>query len=479
MNSEAAMESAYRALAERGEVWERGVVIAVSGGVDSVVLLHLGMRLGKGKGIRVIAAHYDHGIRGDASSADREFVFSLCQSWEVPCSVEQGDIPLLQKREGGNLEAIARRERYRFLVEIARQENVSSILTAHTADDRVETMLMNLLRGAGPRGLAGIREAAEFDGIPIHRPLLGVWREDISRYATENRLPFREDATNWDLRFLRNWVRHTMLPQLESRIPALRETLLRQARGFEAEDQRLTDESLGFFERHAETTDEGKISLPVKVLRETRPWLLHGVLRYCLEQSHAPKRVRSSAALVRLAEMLRSPRTTWSLDLPGGFHVRRDYERLVLGSEPATAEWGPMPLQVPGEVEIPISGTTIRAEVRAPREEGESPIRRQDRLTAAFDLDRLPGRLCVRSFRPGDRLRPEGMRGTQKIKQIFSDRKVPRWKRRRIPIVCAGDEPIWVVGYRLDGRYQVGEDTRRVLQVSVVPGGGDGIEEFP
>jgi tRNA(Ile)-lysidine synthase len=467
MTAEEPLEHASRNVAECREARERGIVVAVSGGIDSITLLHLCARHSRKTDISVLAAHYDHGIRGEQSRADSEFVAGLCREWGIECRIERRDIPALHRSEGGNLESLARRERYRFLGEIARSGGNRLVLTGHTADDRVETMLMNLLRGAGPRGLAGIRERGSIAGLPVFRPLLGVWRTEIEAYARNQGLPFREDVTNRDTRFLRNWVRLRLLPRMEKRKPSVKTILLRQAHLFESEDRYLTAESVRFVGKHGEEPRTGEISLPVVKIADQEPWLLHGVLRECFERSHRPARIRHADTIHETARMLEGERTTWSLDLPGGFHVRREYDRLIFGPPPEATPWEPINLPVPGRIEIPGPGIEMTVEEIPAEKAGPQEQRSEGEDVVSFDLDRLPGPLCVRAMRPGDRIRPRGMEGTQKVKQILADRKVPKRERPLVPILCAGDQPVWVVGHRLDGRYTVTEDTGRAVRVTV------------
>ncbi|MDE3076556.1 MAG: tRNA lysidine(34) synthetase TilS, partial [Chloroflexota bacterium] len=207
----------YR-MAEGGRL----VVVAVSGGADSVCLLHLLT----GQGCRVVVAHLNHGMRGRAGDADAAFVRELSERLGHRCVVERRDVPSLRRERALSLEEAAREARYEFLRAVAEREGAEAIFLGHTADDQVETFLMRLIRGAGLAGLSAMRSK---QGI-LYRPLLSVWRTEVEDYLRERGLEWREDASNLDPRFFRNRVRHELMPLLVRLNPGVKEVLLRETR---------------------------------------------------------------------------------------------------------------------------------------------------------------------------------------------------------------------------------------------------------
>jgi tRNA(Ile)-lysidine synthase len=371
------------------------VVAGVSGGPDSTALAHAAAQAGA----RVTVAHLDHGWR-PGSAADAEAVAELSRRLRAPFRTERAEG--LRRSE-----AAARAARYEFLARVAREVGAAKVAVAHTADDQAETVLMRLIRGAGLDGLAGMpRRRPLVPGVELVRPLLRVPRARVLAYCREHDLPWLEDETNRDRAWLRNRVRHELLPLLERRFnPRVREALLRTA-ALLADDAAALD---GWTRREYRRDGGGLVldgSLPVAVRRRL-------VRRFWAEETGLPP--LPSRHVERL---LAGPAS-----LPRGWRGERRDGRLWLR---AAASDRPAPfsyvLPVPGAVDVPEAGVRVTAE-------GEG------------------GPLVVRSRRAGDRLRPWGGRGERKLQDVLVDAKVPRDERDRLAIVTAPDGTLlWVVG---------------------------------
>jgi tRNA(Ile)-lysidine synthase len=381
----------------------------------------------------------------------------------VPFHTKRIDVLKASEEEKENLEAVGRRIRYAFLLETAKSRGLEAILTGHTADDSIETMLMNFLRGAGPRGLAGIPELTERSGVLVIRPLRTVYREKVIEYLKEKGIGWREDPTNADAAFLRNWVRNELLPMVERRLPAVRSVMLREAVLFEADESFLDSFAEGLLRSEGVDPSASNLKIPVRTITGTQQAVGFRIIRLGLESAGEP--VRSCEAIERIWDKIRDGTTTWSMDLPGGMDVRREYETLSFGGETPFEGFGPITVPLGGEISIPGPGCRIETRLLG-RAEIES-FETTDSNTCYCDADKIEGELTVRSRRPGDRLEPLGMTGTQKVKDLLINAKVPQSRRDLVPIFCQGDQPIWVAGYRMDQRFRITEETKRVLRIRV------------
>ena len=370
------------------------VVCAVSGGGDSVALLYAMKLLADKLGITVTAAHFNHGLRGAESDSDEAFVRSLCDRLDIPLQVGSGSIVAGKK----GLEAAARNARYAFL-----QSLPGKIATAHTADDNAETVLMHLVRGTGLKGLGGIMPV----NGKIIRPMLRVTRQQVESFLQENNLRYVTDSSNETDQFLRNRIRHHVMPLLRQENPRIGENLSDMALRLR-EDELYLQESA----HNNRTTD-------VSLLRQMPAPVRRRVLSAFLEECGVQE---PEAAHVELAESLVfSERPSAEAAFPGGVTLCRSYDRLtVLAGESAIAE---KRLQCPGTTEIPELGIRI---VCKPAEE---LINTPDRFTV-----KTIGKIVVRSRRTGDKIRRPG--GTKLLKALFIDQKIPRHRRDLIPVLA-------------------------------------------
>jgi tRNA(Ile)-lysidine synthase len=419
-----------------------GLLVAVSGGVDSVVLLHLLQGLAPGAGLRLVAAHLDHGLRGAESAADAAFVVALCARLNVPLLAARRTV---HRRPGESLQAAARRVRYRFLRAAARRSGARAVATAHHADDLAETVLMRLLAGAGSAGLAAMARPRP----GLLRPLLDHPKGDLIAYAKARSLTFREDGSNRDPKYARNRLRTEVLPALAAVQPNVVAALGREAR-------LLADEADFIARAAAEAMKAiargGAPGLPAGATALARAGLaaLHpAVARRLVADlvARLPGR-RGTAAVEAVLDLARGPSGRVA-DLGGGVRAEARYGLLVLA--PARAEpdrdAGPVTLRVPGLTPVPWAGLSIEAAYRA-----------ADGAKGWIYVDpkavTLP--LVARPRRAGDRFRPAGMGGrSRSLKRLLIDRKVPRDARDRSCLVVAPEGIVWVVGLRQDGRFMV------------------------
>ncbi|HLT59100.1 MAG TPA: tRNA lysidine(34) synthetase TilS [Limnochordales bacterium] len=451
------------------------VLAAVSGGPDSLALLHLFTRLRAPWALGLHAVHVNHGLRPEAAQ-DAAFVESVGQAWGVPVTVVAVDVRA-ERAPGESLQQAARRVRYRVLAQAADQVSATRIALGHHADDQAETVLLRLLRGAGTTGLAGMRPRR---GRYI-RPLLGVPRAAIEAYCRRFELNPRVDPSNVSPQYLRNRIRHHLLPLLEREYnPNIRAVLCRTAGLLREEDDLL--EALAVRAHRRLAAQGGPHELPVAGLARLPAAVARRVVRRALAAAGVPL---SRVTADHVAAVLALLDGVGAVDVPGGVRARRAGDRIRLErppSGPAVAPAGPAPpaffhpLDVPGKTAVGELGLVIRAEIVEPpasRAVAADPRAASGPMQAVLDWDRLVLPLVVRSWQPGDRMRPLGLDGTKKLQDLFVDAKVPAGERRRVPIIADQAGPVWVVGLRVDARAAVTAETQRVLRLRVEPVSGE------
>lgn len=429
-----------RAMVKGGE----GVVIAVSGGPDSMALLHSLARLSTSLDLSLHVAHFDHRLR-EGSAHDAAFVGNAARKLAIPATIRGAESTT--RPRGLSPEEAARESRLAFLEEVADAVGADRIATGHTLDDQAETVLMRVLLGGGMRGLSGIPPVR---GRFI-RPLIDVQRAETEAFCKALRVRPRHDPTNQDRAFLRNLLRHEVIPPLTEKVNArLPSALARMADILRDEDDFLAGRASDAL---SADVAEGEVRIPLGRFGDLHPALQRRVLR-----AFAPGDAEHIETMRSLAL---GGRTGASVDLPGPLNARVEYGWLILGRAPEVQRKAPAPVEliVPGETDLPAWGLRLRAWVSADR-----PAGWPDGSTACvLDATRVPSPLRVRSLKPGDRFRPLGMKGTKKLGDFFTDERVPRSTRSRVPLVAGRDAIVWVVGYRPDDRFAVGPRTKRFL----------------
>ena len=442
------------------------LVVAVSGGQDSVCLLHVLVKLQDELDIKLHIAHLNHQLRGAESEADAEYVAQLARQLGIPATIEQRDVKSYQARQRISLEEAAREVRYSFLEEVAESVRASRVAAGHTTDDQAETILMHLIRGTGTRGLRGLqpssRRQSSGGSITIIRPLLQVRRQETADYCQRHQLIPRIDASNLSLSPLRNRIRHQLLPQLESYNPRVVEALLRTAR-IAGEDLAFLDkESRRLWDSIAQRQGD-TIILDKGRFLESPPALQRHLLRAAIEELLGNLKDIETRHIEEIMAALTKPAGK-RFSLPGGLVFTIEYNRYLLGSEPAAL--APLPL-LRGEFTLKVPGDTLLPgwRVAATIIERAEMTDKGDDFTACFDLNKVGGKVLVRTRQPGDRFQPLGMSQSKKLGEFMIDAKIPRAWRQRVPVVCSSQHILWAVGWRIDDRVKVTENTSQVLRL--------------
>jgi tRNA(Ile)-lysidine synthase len=422
-----------QALAGRGKSAPvRRLVVALSGGADSVALLDALVSLRRARRLELVAAHLDHGLRPE-SAEDARFCEELCGRLGVPLRIGKADVRARVERERRGVEDAARRERYLFLRQVKREEGADAILTAHNRDDQAETLLIRLLRGSGRVGLGAMR--ARTRGIV--RPLLTVSRLEILAYLGERSLSWREDPSNADARHFRNRVRRELLPYLENRFnPRIKETLARSA-AILADEARLLERRSRRLLARARRRDGAAVVLLRRPLREAPPAVARLALRRAVAEAGGLRGV-GARHLERLLALASDKTTSGrALALPGGRVARVRFDEIRVG--PRTRAVPPFvhALRVPGRVDLP-GGLRVESV--------------PDATAGATGAVAVPegADLVLRTRQPGDRVYWHGRRTT--LKRLLLERRIPAEERDSLPVLAAGSRVLWFPGAALEGR---------------------------
>ena len=403
------------------------IIVAVSGGLDSCVLLHLLRFYDYLPGLQLLVAHFDHRMR-ERSRADADWVAGLCRAWGLPLIVRQAVAPLVS-------EEAARHARYDFLESVRAETGATAILTGHHADDQAETVLFRVFRGTGHRGLAGI--PASRDGT-IVRPLLDFWRDEIEAYARRVGMTWLSDETNQDLRFARNTLRTRILPDVERLIaPSARKALVRLAKLARNEEEGWQSLLPELIEPLSVFEEEGRLSFDRKGLAEFHPAIQARILRSLA--GRVGLRLGERVTRLALDFAVAGSSGKW-IDLGASMRLSIDLDRLVIGREQELGEH--RSLSIPGTWagggEVVLDGSSLRVEWGCKGALAHP-------LSESFESTLLRFPLLVRSRKPGDRIHLAY--GTVKVKKLLLDQRVRGTERQRVPVIVdATGDVLWIPG---------------------------------
>jgi tRNA(Ile)-lysidine synthase len=478
------LEQVRATISEYG-LFEAGcpIVVGVSGGPDSLCLLHILTQLRDELHIELHVGHLDHAIRPE-SPEDAAFVARMAAAWGVPATIEREDVPALARAEGFALEQAARRARYRFLARIAGRIGAKTVAVAHNADDQVETVLMHLIRGAGLAGLRGMQPRLPYpptlgphdardiaDTLSVVRPLLEVPRTAIEAYCREHDLTPRFDRSNLDTTFFRNRLRHELIPELETYNPNIREVLRRTARVIADEYDYLRRQRAADWERVVAPTDGGFVF-------ELTGWqALHvstqrSLLRQAIRRLRRELRDIDWVHIERALEVANNKPAGSEATLPAGLALFKGYETFTVGEAPWVPDWPLLHIErlrlaLPGTTSLPGTDWQVIADVFLRSELSESELRDPNPWHIVMDRDVAGLELFLRRRQPGDRFQPLGMGGhTKTVAEFMVGEKIPQHVRDQLPVVVnADDRIVWVAGWRLDERVRLTGLTDRVLRL--------------
>ena len=420
------------------------LVIGVSGGPDSIALLHVLWKMKDQYNLSLVVAHVDHMLRGKESNEDFLYVEKICSSLHIPFEGTQIDVAAYKKKHHMSTQEAARECRYQFFKTVMDQYQYDKLVLAHHGDDQVETMLMRLVRGSFVSGLAGIPVKRAFAGGEIIRPFLRLSKAEIEEYCQQEGLKPRLDSSNLKDDYVRNRLRHHVLPYLKRENPKIHERVQYISEVLQQEDQlleQLTEEAVT-----SVITEKKKTEITFSIPRlQSLPFPLqrrgiHLILKYLYKEKIS---YIQSIHIEKVLSLLAGEHPSSRVDLPLGLQALRSYHICKLTFHPPHVESYHYTLKVPGHIDLP-GGYRITATIL-----DEFPQGKTNRNFFVCDPNNITLPIVVRTRQPGDRMTIKGMNGTKKVKDIFIDSKVPRERRDHWPIVLDSDDRLlWLPGLK-------------------------------
>ncbi len=472
------------------------VIAAVSGGPDSVCLLHVLMELASRALLHVDlpieVAHYNHGWRGEESEGDERFVRDLAARWNLRFHVARAQDP----DAGGNREQIARRARQEFFKTLNDGTSSIRIATGHTRDDQAETVLLRLLRGSGLAGLSGILPVtaggpSEAARLLTVRPLLDVTRADVLQYLRDRDIPWREDSSNRDLRFARNRIRHELLPQLTATWnPRLTDALAHLA-DLSYEEERWWAGPASPVEKIRRESRAGGVELHIDSLAALPRAVARRTIRRAIAKAKGNLLQVEFEHVERVLELAGREAGEGRIVLPG-LDVRRSFEWIRLAVPSSIPVIEPIVLAIPGSYLCPDGKSLLRLELAEARRNGDQAepasekngaagreipdkVSRQAcatlRTVVVLSLNQIPGDLQLRGWRPGDRYRPTGHTRVRKVAEMFAEARIPSWQRHLWPMVMSGERIVWTRQFGAAAEFAADRQADRVLRISELRSG--------
>lgn len=448
-----------------------------------MAMLHILSSLSHKLQIKLHVAHLNHKLRGAEAREDAAFVQAAAQAMGLPCTLGEADIPAMVAEQKLSIEEAARKARYNFLTETAGNLGAGKIAVAHNADDQAETVIMHLLNGAGPEGLSGMRPALGC----IVRPLLGIRRRDIEAFCLKSGISFRTDSTNADDTFLRNRIRHRLMPVLAEYNPNIVEAVLRMAEIIRTENDYLEQEAVRAWEKAVQPSAES-ISVLTEPFRAFDPAVQRRLVRQVFGRLAGREDNLGFTHVERAREFILSGGTGKRLELPKEVFAEKTYRSVlfliaakmhhygtvngtvngtVTGT--VTGEWEDCPLNIPGITHVPAVNAKINASLCS-FEEVKELVFAAPGWEAYLDWDSLELPLRVGPIKQGQAFRPLGSGGSKKIKEFLIDHKVPKQRRKLVPVVYDAAGIVWLAGLRIDDRVKVTGRTRQVLHLQITQG---------
>jgi len=449
------------------------VGVAVSGGADSVALLHILSLLADEYDLALVILHLNHGVRGEESDGDEFFVRELGESMGIPTDSEKISVPALREEQGGSLEDICREERYSFFERMSRKHGLNKIALGHTLNDQTETVVMRFLRGSGLEGLKGFLPVR--DGIYI-RPFVAVTREQILSFLKERNINFVTDSSNRDNAYLRNRIRNTLVPELKASYNAnLEENIGRSAEILRIEDDFIRESVEKILADWNIDRDAARID--IRKLRTLHPALQWRLIKAVLEGYSPAGNGIGYLHVQSVMHLVEGQSPSASVDLPFNLTVRREYEDIRISqgdgrlsnapkkykqSEAAEGEFS-YDAEIPGNVTVTETGVGMNfdiVDISVADIHSNNPV--------FIDYNAISFPLVVRNVRSGDRIQPLGMKGTKKIHTLFIDEKIPKSRRKSISLLADQQSVLWIPGMCLSDRVKITDATEKVVKAEII-----------
>jgi tRNA(Ile)-lysidine synthase len=452
------------------------ILVGLSGGPDSMCLLDLLRRAG----FNLICGHLDHGMR-ENSEWDTQVLKSFMQEQNIPLEVRKEDVNEYANRNGMSLEEAGRNLRYRFLFQTAKEHHCQAVAVGHNADDQVETLLMHLIRGSGLAGLCGmqIRTIPNpwSSEIPLVRPLLSYWREEIERYLDGMNLPVLQDPSNTNTRYFRNEIRHELVPQLESLNPGVKKNLLQMSKVVEKDFAYITKQTTAAWKRTVLLASTEQVSFELREFNQVPENIQAYILQRAFYHLRPDLRDLNFETIRKAIGFVAESRVPGEIDFAGGLrmvidstglHISEWNQRLRYKKIPYILPGNTTVLDIPGKTALSDRWEVCATEVNYSEFTRELHAGDKKEMVAWFDWSQPEFPISTRAAEQGESIRPLGMAGnSKKINDVYINNKVPKDARPSYPILFSGEVILWVPGLVRSQELLVGEDSSRIIRLEL------------
>lgn len=454
---------------EKHDLIKKGenIVVGVSGGPDSICLLHLLWSIREEYSLGIYVVHLDHRYRGKESQADAEYVREFCRKLNIESHIFSINVNEYKAEKGITFEEAGRELRYKLFYEIAQRTESTKIAVAQNSNDQAETVLMRMMRGSGLEGLTAIDYIRD---NMIIRPLLDINRREIENYCTEFSLNPRIDKTNLEAIYTRNKIRLELIPYIQKNFnPNIIETLCRGANILRQDNEYLEEATKKALENIEIEGSKSKVRIDLKKYNELHLALKKRIIRVAIEKIKGDLKNITLTHIDNAIAIIKEEKVGTKINLPAQILIELGYNsidiKLFKGNTNSIKEFQ---YQVPieGSVYVEELGLSLSTEIVAL----DTRTYKRNNTTVFIDKNKIKGELIIRNRRNGDRFMPLGMKGNKKIKDYFIDEKIPKDKRDKIPLICDQKEIIWVGGYRLSEKYKIDEKTTIALKLNLEEG---------
>ncbi len=457
----------FLTIIQKNQLIEKGnkIVVGVSGGPDSICLLHLLWRIRKNFNLNLYSVHLNHQFRGKEAEEDALYVKKICEKLEIPVFVYTKDVAQYSKEKGISFEEGGREIRYRLFGEVMSKKGADKIAIAQNQDDQAETVLMRLIRGSGMEGLSAMDYIREGK---IIRPILDISRKEIEYYCDKYQLNPRIDRTNLESVYTRNRIRLEIIPYIERYFnPNIKSTLCRTAD--------LLREDNDFIERIVEEIyskvvkkSGSNILINVYLLKEHHSAIQKRIFRKAFAEISGNLKNFEQIHIQSLIDLVYSGKVGSEIHLPKKIVVVLEYDYLIF--QKRNSKIKNKNFEYPVEIDKKIWLKECNAYLSCNVVKIDKDFQISDGIYKKhFDFNKIQNKLMIRNRRPGDRFYPLGLQGSKKLKDYFIDEKIPQRERDSIPLLCDGDQIMWIIGYRMSEKYKIDKNTKMVLTVYYVP----------
>jgi tRNA(Ile)-lysidine synthase len=445
-----------------------GIVVGVSGGYDSICLLHVLYSISDEFKIKLYPVHINHMLRGQEADRDEQFVEDFCNSLGLEPIFFKIDVAKLAQSDKISLEEAGRKARYDAFDRVAGQKGASKIAVAHNRNDQAETVLMRIIRGAGLEGLRGM----SYKRDNIIRPLLGIDRKSIEEYVHNHGLHSITDSSNLETHYFRNKIRLNVLPAINSAAGAdVSEHLLRLSAIAATEDDFLQDTSQRLYDTIVRSREAGKLELDLEPIKQLHPAMQNRVIRLAIKEVSGELKGIEYVHVEQIISLINDGRTGASIDIPSGLRAVRSYETLSITTQQrAVNPQFEKKLAIPGQTFIEEINVTVNSEIiNVPLNKTckQYETENKENNSKYFDYEKINKDITIRNRLEGDLFKPIYSNGTKKLKKYFIDCKIPRDMRDKMPLIATGKEIIWIVGNKTSDNYKVTDNTKIMLKLKI------------